>query len=252
MKNLYNRQTHLFAFYHQDFSGKIAQRSSGQEILIVDADLTHRLTSVLRLAVGEQLILFDRTMHAIVTIHAIVKHKSLVFILDEKHKNFIWQPAVEFLLPLLKRESLETALYSLSELGITTIRLVITQKSQQKWTSKDHERAQKIIIAASEQSKNFAFPELIQPVPLKQALQDIPDTHKIFFDPAGKLLKEQLATYTTATSCMLAIGPEGDLTADEKEMFKESRFEFIALTPTVLRSSQAAALGAGIMRSLIR
>ena len=252
MKNLYNRQKHLFACYHQDFSDEIAHRTHGDQIIIADADLTHRLTSVLRFAIGEQLILFDRSVRAIVTIAAVAKHKSITCVIDEKYINQVWQPAMNFVLPLLKKESLETALYSLSELGMTRIYLVTTQKSQQKWTPKEHERAQKIIIAAAEQSKNFAFPELMQPIDLKQASQKISDAHKVFFDPAGKPIAQQAREYANAQSLALAIGPEGDLSPEEKELLKESGFTFIALTPTVLRSSQAAALGAGIMRSLIR
>jgi len=252
MKNLYNLPTHLFAFHYANLSHEIAQRAPGQEILIKDPDLTHRLTSVLRINPGEQMIFFDRSIHATLTMIAFVKHKSITVILLEKQKNVVWEPAITFLLPLLKKDSLETALYSLSELGITRIQLIITQKSQQKWTAKEHERAQKIIIAAAEQSKNFAFPELAQPLPLKQTLEQITDAQKIFFDPAGQPLAQHISDTKRVASFVLAIGPEGDVIAEEKELFKSAGFNFTALTPTVLRSSQAAALGAGIIRSLKR
>ncbi|HEB41963.1 MAG TPA: hypothetical protein ENI08_03015 [Candidatus Dependentiae bacterium] len=53
------------------------------------------------------------------------------------------------------------------------------------------------------------------------------------------------------TPVMLMVGSEGDLTEQEKEQPRETTFLFCALTPTVLRSSQAIALGSGIIRSIL-
>ncbi len=50
---------------------------------------------------------------------------------------------------------------------------------------------------------------------------------------------------------MAVIGPEGDLTKEEKAYLKEQGFLFCALTPTVLRAQQAVALGLGILRSYL-
>jgi len=47
------------------------------------------------------------------------------------------------------------------------------------------------------------------------------------------------------------VGPEEDLTNQKKEQLKQAKFLFCALTPTVLRSSQAIALGSGIIRSML-
>ena len=45
------------------------------------------------------------------------------------------------------------------------------------------------------------------------------------------------------------VGPEGDLTQEEKDYLKQQGFVFCRLTPTVLRARQAVALGLGILRS---
>ena len=50
---------------------------------------------------------------------------------------------------------------------------------------------------------------------------------------------------------MLLIGPEGDLALQEKELVA-GKMQFCALTPTILRASQAAALSIGIVRSVGR
>lgn len=50
---------------------------------------------------------------------------------------------------------------------------------------------------------------------------------------------------------MLLVGPEGDLSNEEKNAVHTAGFIMCALTPTILRSVHAAFLGAGIMRSVM-
>lgn len=254
MKNHQLNEKHLFALHHDDLADEIANVAIGKEFTIADPDLAHRIVSILRLAIGESLILFDRDMHATVCLSGSVKNKLVKVVLKDKNKNKIGAPEIIFLLPLLKKEALETALYSLTELGVNTIQLVYTQKSQQRWVEKEFERAQKIIIAAAEQSKNFGYPQLIAPQSISSRLEHLPhECKKLFFDPAGISLDIQLAQLKNIKQpIILAIGPEGDLMSEEKELLKQAGFSFTALTRTVLRASQAAALAAGIIRSYIR
>jgi len=254
MKHADTNQKHQFALYVPNLGSLTAGLSKSQSFTIADKDFVHRIMAILRLSVGQSLMVFDQKVQLIVSIVATQKNKSVQMRIDEKKNNRILELDIIFLLPLLKKESLETALYSLTEIGATKIQLVITQKSQQRWTPKEQERAQKIIIAAAEQSKNFAFPHLIAPIELNSVIPQLEsDTFKIFFDPAGVPLSECLGeVQSIKPKCIaLAIGPEGDLTVAEKELLMKKGFSFCALTPTVLRACQAAALSTGIIRSII-
>lgn len=253
MKNQ-STEKHHFALHHSDLSDEISHAAPGTQLIINDPDLAHRLISILRLEVGASFILFDKTMHAGVSLSGSVKNKLIKVILKEKNKNTFLKPRITFLLPLLKKESLETALYSLTETGVSAIQLLYTHKSQQRWTQKEFERSQKIIIAAAEQSKNFNYPELIAPQFFSTYITTLSaNAPKLFFDPAGKNYTQQLSLLDKAIpEINLAIGPEGDLTSEEKDLLKQHHFDFIALTPTILRACQAAALAAGIVRSYFR
>jgi RsmE family RNA methyltransferase len=55
-----------------------------------------------------------------------------------------------------------------------------------------------------------------------------------------------------AGATVLFVGPEGDLTDQEKVLLKQNGFIFCALTPTILRACEAIALGAGVVRSILR
>jgi 16S rRNA (uracil1498-N3)-methyltransferase len=162
---------------------------------------------------------------------------------------------ITFLLPILKRDDFEQALYGLTEIGVSAIQLVTTQKTRNNvHNEKDMERAQRIIIAAAEQSKNFTYPQLYKPIPLCDAVLLDKTAQKIFFDYQGNTLPELLSNHKmgAAENFVLLIGPEGDLIKEEKQLVAQAGFIFCVLTPTVLRSVQAASLGAGLIRSLFR
>ena len=175
--------------------------------------------------------------------------------MQSKQLTTALRPTVTFLLPLLKRDDFEGALYSLAEIGVNSIQLVATHKTHTSWSDeRDGERARRILIAAAEQSKNYAMPELKAPVALDKALQamNMTDSTKIFFDPLGESFFAVMSALhgNQPDHIVLLIGPEGDLTAQEKEMVHQKGFIFCALTPTIVRAVQAAALGAGLVRSL--
>jgi RsmE family RNA methyltransferase len=238
---------HEFALYYP-----IDRLGSSREYSLVDKDILHRITAILRLSPGDNLILFDHNFHANVTIEKITAKFITVSIL-KKEKNRNLKPAIHWFLPLLEREQLEESLYILSVLGAASIQPLITQKSRRNWSSKDHERGQRIMIAAAEQSKQFALPKLKKIDEISAVTPFPAQGTKIFFDPAGKpcleILHELKKDNPQEIYCF--VGPEGDLTDAEKELLKKHHFTFCALTPTVLKSVHAVAIGMGILRSII-
>lgn len=240
---------HEFALFVEQFSSKVEKQHAGSMLTLDDAQLIHRIAQVLRMQPSEQVVLFDEVGHAVATLKTLEK-KRVTFIVQQYAANKQLQPAITVLLPLLKREAFEEALYSVVELGASVVQLITTQKTQREWGgAKEKERVRRIMIAAAEQSKNFSLPPVHDPVPLEQAVVAGADRH-LFFDPAGKplleVVREMHGKKIESVVCM--IGPEGDLTEHEKELLKKNNFQFCALTPTVLRAQQALAVGLGALR----
>lgn len=241
-----SNQTHLFSLYVSDFIQESWKLNSS--VIIQDADLIHRMVKVLRFTVGDRLILFNKALHADVVLEQISKKSITIQIkLLQKHQEL--EPLVSFFLPLLKKEALEQAVYSLCELGMNQIQLVVTQKSrQQLMGSKEFQRLENIVIAAAEQSKHYAVSQLLLPISFEKMLQDaVVKQCNILFDPTGQsffTLHEKIAS----KSIGLLVGPEAGLTDQELQMAKQHDFYFCALTPTILTAVQAVALGAGLMR----
>lgn len=248
------QEKHEFALFVESLSLLTHTKNSGNNLILCDENLFHRMHTVLRLRSDDTCIFFDRNVYAVVTIVACV-NKRISVTIQSLHTTSICLPKIVFLLPVLKRDDCQAALYSLAEIGVNTIQLVFTQKTSHQWSRHDSERAQRIIISAAEQSKNFAYPELKEPVVLEVALKENKGVAatKLFFDPAGKKLFDIMQMVHTQQPCsvIMLIGPEGDLSLEEKKMVQENNFIFCALTPTVVRAVQAAALSAGFIRSLL-
>jgi len=247
---------HEFAFYKENISSIVNTLPPGAEINLDDTTIYHRITNVVRLKPQETFIVFDQLKHITLTLKYTKKKKNVVATIVKKQTNKILKPDIEFVVPLLKKSNFESALYSLVELGTQTIQPIITKQSQQKWTGgQNASRYKKIIITAAEQSKHFSFSQLKNLVKLEEYLSGIKENSfaKIYFDPAGQPL---LQTVTKIKSqkyekIILMIGPEGDLIQKEKDMIKKEHFIFCKLTPTILRSFQAATVSTGAIRSLL-
>ena len=239
-------QTHLFSLYAPSLID--TSWVSGAQVVLRDQQLVHRMVNVLRFDIGQECVLFDQQQHALVTIQNISKKEMILHVIGfYQHKPI--EPHVTFLLPLLKKEALEQAVYSLCELGINQVQLVVTQKSRhQLMGDKEFQRLQNIVISAAEQSKQYAMLQLLQPKLLKYAVDDFANQSMgIVFDPAGKsffALREKISL----TPLVLLVGPEAGLTDQELKMVEKEGFYFAALTSTTLRAVQAIALGAGLVR----
>ena len=243
--NKKNLEKHEFAFF-------LAALNYTNIITITDKDLMHRITTVLRLGSNEPVILFNTQQHISGTIKEITK-KNIIIDVHQKAPNKVLTPAINWLLPLLEREAFEEALYVITAMGATTIQPVITKKSRQQWGKPtDMERVMRIMISAAEQSKQFVIPEIKTVKLLEEVTTQLRTTTKIFFDAAGDPAWDvlyRLQKISKEITCL--VGPEGDLTQQEKEHVQLNGFISCALTPTILRASHAVTVSMGIMRSLL-
>jgi 16S rRNA (uracil1498-N3)-methyltransferase len=278
-------QTHLFSLYVPNL--KLDSWTKNQIVDLFDTDLIHRLSKVLRFEIGDQVVLFDKNISVSVVIQEISKKNIKIKVQTiQLHESL--KPHITFLLPLLKKEALEQAVYSLCELGVNKIQLVVTQKSRQSLLhDKEFARLQGIVIAAAEQSKNYSLSELVLPKKLSEIILKnisvIPGCEQelrpfnIVFDPAGKSffdLREKMKLKFNLFSCLpgevltkpgsspalngdpeqlksslhLLVGPEGGLTDQELLLVQKSGFVSCVLTSTILTAVQAVALGAGLFR----
>lgn len=255
MRNKSHHEKHSFAFFYAETTKLCDDNRIGAHLIVQDRVLCHRIMHVLRLEKGQTFTLFDSDKHMVCELQEI-NERHVNMLLQSSACNVQYTPPITFLLPLLKKEAFDQALYALAELGASDVKVVMTKKTQRTWGGqKEAERIERILQAAAEQSKNFAFPHVSSPVPLMNAVNDLhPESIKIFFDPDGCHLNTLIHSIYTSLpiNIVLLVGPEGDLTADEKCSLNYSGFVFCRLTGTILRAQQAVAVSLGALRSMVR
>ena len=249
------RNKHEFALYINSLSSLMASVPVGGDLCITSEEIYHRIVNVLRLPMGDELILFNRAMNIRCILRTFRGKKEIDVQVLAKEHNPVSTPKITMIIPLLKREMLDDAVYSAVETGVNSIQLVATQKAQRRWGGdKELSRLQRVMIAAAEQSKHFAFPELLAPIPFDVLLDTVRTSAgpKLFFDPNGKPLLSVLYDIQKQLpqELSLMVGPEGDLTPDEKNQLQDTGFTFCKLTPTILRAQQAVAISSGLFRSI--
>jgi len=243
---------HSFAIFFPDLCSELSKSS---KLVIVTPELVHRIGKVLRLQIGDELELFNTTKTVVAQISLIDK-KQLIL------ENLVWRdlisfkPEITIALGVLKKDNFENALYSCVELGASAILPIIFTKSTP--LKLNRERADKILIAASEQSKNFNLPDWHTPILFEQFLGQIKKSQTskiayIYCDINGKPVLPLISQIKADgyEKIVLIIGPEGDLTNQEQEQLAGLGVFSMQLTPTVLRSFQAVTVALGVFRSLL-
>lgn len=146
---------------------------------------------------------------------------------------------ITIVIPLLKETKMDLIMQKATELGVSTIIPIETERSIIKLDkdkfSKKQDRWQKICKEASEQSKRTTIPKVTNLCKISDlgTLEGV----KLVCSTAEKQknLKNLLQTHNKCVKLVLAIGPEGGFTMAEEENFLSCGFERVSLGNRIMR-----------------
>lgn len=238
---------HQFALYNPTLSDSIG--TSGEHFTITDSPLIQRMSRILRLSLNDSLILFDNHWQVQGTITA-MSSKAIDLVITKKERHQPHNPSIIVLMPLIKKDAFEAALYHLTTFEVATIIPYRSIKTHASNALISEERLKRIVIAAAEQSKQYILPEIMPVMNFEHAISQYHE-HLIMADPAGEQLLSTVHTLqkTKPSSVTLVVGPEGDLTPQEKKIIGTYQPLWCRLTPAILRSQDAISLLAGTIRA---
>ena len=249
----------------------IADEVSGDTAALVGEHAAH-LARVLRAEVGQEFDIVAGSEVRRGTITTISNFNSnsedrIEFALGKKIDWFnskLAIPAITLALSIFKFDRMEWAIEKCTEVGAARIIPIIASRTDAHLASaaaKRHERWQRLVRQASEQSRRTATPEILPPIKLKA----LADTSVL---PANFLtrivLTETLAGSEDACnmsdvlqSCcnhdvVLAIGPEGGWTDEELAWFKKTEWQAASLGDTILRAETAAIVAIALALEALR
>lgn len=202
-----------------------------------DERLVHQWRNVLRFTAGQQVILFDgRESERLYNITEITDREAhLQLVTDYVRKT----PSKEIYLfwSLLKKDKNDWVLQKCTELGVSHFIPLLADRSEK--TIFNAERAQKIVIEASEQCGRSDIPAIREPMTIETALNDYKDKTKLFICEQSEDLKIENWKLEIDRSAGVFVGPEGGWSDKEKQLFAESKIAHLNLHDFTLRAETA-------------
>ena len=205
---------------------------------LVSKEHSHYIANVMRLKKGSNINFFNKEGEWLSEIIFIERDKVEIKFLN-KIKEPLKTSNIELAICLVKKTPMEIILQKATELGVSKIIPIISDRTEVKDLNFD--RANKIVVEATEQSNQLNPPEISQIIKLKDFVNGIFKETKLFFaDVNSKHILSSKDLVKEKKSSVL-IGPEGDFSPAERELIlsKPETVSF-SLSENILRADTAA------------
>jgi len=219
-------------------------RTLGERVILSDDDVFH-LTRVMRARPGENIEVVSDGM----VYHAIIDRiRPLeISIVRKVNENNELKNDVILICALLKGEKMDLVLQKATELGVSEIILLKTERTVVKFNSSDKEvkfqRFNKILKEAAEQSKRSKIPALYRLIDIDQIRTIDADVRIIAYegesgttDSFDKVLK----TIKPKQKVAIIIGPEGGFSTKEVDVATHYGYKKVSLGKRILRAETAS------------
>lgn len=214
-----------------------------EDRIALSAELVRHIFRVLRLAVGDEVVLLDGLgNHFRCRLEALSDREGAAAILER------WRDSdsgfdIQLIQALPKGEKYDLVLQKGTELGISRFTPVWSERSlvqiDRQRAAKKQLRWQRIVTEAARQSSRHLLPGCDQPVALAEALADCRQELKLMLWEAGsRPLAEVLPPLPPANAAIL-VGPEGGFSEKEADLARQAGFRPVHLGPRILRTETA-------------
>jgi 16S rRNA (uracil1498-N3)-methyltransferase len=204
---------------------------------LISREHSHYIVNVMRLKKGSNINFFNKEGEWLSEIISIERDK-----VEVKFLNKVKEPSkisnIELAICLVKKTPMEIILQKATELGVRKITPIISDRTEVK--ELNFERANKIIIEATEQSNQLNTPDLSQIIKLKDFINNISKDEKLFFADVNSKHKPSSKYLGQEKKVSVLIGPEGDFSPAERELIlsKQETVSF-SLSANILRTDTA-------------
>ena len=202
----------------------------------LNAAQANYLGNVLRLKEGGELLVFDGGSGEWLAHISDAAKKRMTLTVERRTREPEIVPDVWLAFAPVKRTQTDWLVEKATELGAARLIPVMTQRTVAGRVK--IERLEAISIEAAEQCGRTLLPEILEPLSLKQLLDQTGSRTLYFADEEGG---EPAASAMASGSALILTGPEGGFTAEERALVRSAHGSIaISLGPRILRAETAA------------
>lgn len=208
--------------------------------LRIDGPAAHYLVSVMRMAPGDPVKLFDDVTGEWLATATHIGKRDLVVDVSTMLREREPVPDLWLCAAPLKKGRIDWLAEKACELGVDRLVPVVTQRTVVDRLKLDRLRAH--MIEAAEQCARTALPGIVEPVKLPALLRDWPAERALFFADETGGLPALAAMRDRPGPAAILIGPEGGFTTAERDAIRACpQAVGVGLGPRILRADTAAA-----------
>lgn len=215
----------------------------------------HHAVRVLRLREGDPLVLFNGDGHEYSGVLSIAGKDRVAVTLGAVERVDLESPLKVTLVQAMARgEKMDLILQKAAELGVSAVIPVVTERTEVKL---DEDRVDKrmmhwkyVLASACEQCGRTVVPSVAAPMALHGLPAMLgpaePEELRLALHPEPE---GSPALPDAADSVVLAVGPEGGLTARDLAQLEQAGFRALGLGPRILRTETAGLAAIAVMQA---
>ncbi|MBU3068460.1 16S rRNA (uracil(1498)-N(3))-methyltransferase [Aestuariicella sp. G3-2] len=218
----------------------------------LDENASRHVGKVLRMQAGRELILFDGRGGEYTATITDVGKKVVRVAISEFHDVERESPlAIHLGIGISRGERMDWVLQKATELGVTRITPLFTERTEVKLTGprleKKRQHWQQILVSACEQCQRNTLPQLQTAQRFDDWLPDVTETSRFVLHHRTDV---SLSATEKPASVALVIGPEGGLSDVEIQRAQQHQFQPLALGPRVFRTETAPIAAISVLQYL--
>ncbi len=229
-----------------------AQLAAGADVALAEGQL-HYLRNVMRQSVGDTILVFNGREGEWTASISDLGKKTGMLAINGRSRVQDTVPDLELIFAPVKRLSLDFLVQKATELGVASLRPVITERTNVARVNTARLRAN--VIEAAEQSGRMTIPMINNPIKLEEALRSWEAGRRLIFcDEAREAppMVKVLANAGPSDDWSIIIGPEGGFSERERSQILSLEATLpVSLGPRIMRADTAALAAVTLWQSAL-
>ena len=232
----------------------LVDKLEDSNLIEIAGDEAHHAIKVLRITVGEEILISDGAGNWVRASVENIEKKSFTAKVLERGFQPEKSPRLIVVQGLPKSDRVKDAIEILVESGVDLIIPWQADRSISKWRQDSLDKWKSAAVAATKQSRRFRKPEIIDGLSLSQLLEIESENSVVLVmheSATTKLSEVVTSKFSGMSEIIIVIGPEGGISDSELAVLEGAGAHIVGLGPEVFRSAHAGGAALSAVSALI-